>query len=184
MAVPVNVHPLDARALADNAAGLEMPMWTPWPLPSGWLVTGHGHVGTAPAARATVFVCSGPNPLGDPLGGNADMLVVAEEPGTGLGAQFSGLDTTDPEPGFNLGSPHAKATVGGHPTPLWCVPGAAPDRAAYAGEAAGRWLWLVLHPETAGVLLIEEMVLADVRELGREVLLLGYGERSTRLEAS
>jgi hypothetical protein len=107
---------------------------------------------------------------------------VAEEPGTGLGSRFAGLATTDPGPGFNHGSPHVKATVGGHPTSLWCVPGAADDRAVYAGEAAGRWLWLVMHPETAGALTMEEIVLADVRDLGREVELLAYGERSRWLD--
>jgi hypothetical protein len=176
----LHVHPLASRALAEHAVILDVPVWAPWPLPAGWLVTGHGHVGTVTQARATVFVCSGPNPLG----GTADMLVVAEEPGTGLGSRFAGLDSTDPEPGFNHGSPHVKATVGGHPTSLWCVGGAAIDRAVYAGEAAGRWLWLVMHPETAGVLTVEDLVLADVRDLGREVELFAYGERSRWLDVA
>ena len=178
MVAPLHVHPLDPRALAEHAVVLDVPVWAPWPLPAGWVVTGHGHVGEVTRARATVFACSGPNPLG----GTADMLVVAEEPGTGLGSRFAGLATPDPGPGFNHGSPHVKATVGGHPTSLWCVPSAAVDRAVYAGEAAGRWLWLVLHPETAGALTMEEIVLADVRDLGREVELLAYGERSRWLD--
>jgi hypothetical protein len=178
MLVPLHVHPLDARSLAEHATVLDLPVWAPWPLPSGWVVTGHGHVGTVTRATATVFVCSGPNPLG----GAADMLVVAEEPGTGLGARFAGLDTSDPGPGFHQGTPHAKAMVGGRPTSLWCVPTAAADRAVYAGEAAGRWLWLVLHPETAGALMMEEIVLADVRDLGREVELFAYGDRSAWLD--
>jgi hypothetical protein len=110
------------------------------------------------------------------------MLIVAEEPGTGLGSRFAGLDSSDPEPGFNHGSPHLKVTVGGHPTPMWCVGSAATDRAVYAGEAAGRWVWLVMHPETAGVLTVEELVLADVRDLGREVELFAYGDRSRWLD--
>jgi hypothetical protein len=175
---PLSVHPLDAQALLAHAAVLDLPMWAPWPLPAGWLVTGHGHVGDATSARATVFVSGGPNPLG----GDADMIVVAEEPGTGLGSWFAGLETPDPGPGFHAGSPHAKATVGGHPTSLWCVHTAASDRAAYAGEAAGRWLWVVLHPESAGALMMEELVFADVRDLGREVELFAYGERSGWLE--
>lgn len=176
----LHVHPLDSRALAEHAVILDVPVWAPWPLPAGWVVTGHGHVGAVTQARATVFVCSGPNPVG----GTADMLIVAEEPGTGLGSMFAGLESTDPEPGFNHGSPHLKATVGGHPTSLWCVSSAATDRAVYAGEAAGRWLWLVMHPETAGVLTVEELVLADVRDLGREVELFAYGERSPWLDVA
>ena len=178
MSGPLHVHPLDARALAEHSAVLDQPLWAPWPLPAGWIVTGHGHVGTVLEARATVFVCSGPNPLG----GGADMIIVSEEPGTGLGSEFAGLDSPDPGPGFNHGAPHVKAMVGGHPTSLWCVPRAAPDRAVYAGEAAGRWLWLILHPESAGALTMEELVLADVRDLGREVELLAYGERSRWLD--
>lgn len=178
--VPLQVHPLDARSLLEHATILDLPVWAPWPLPAGWLVTGHGHVGTVLEPHATVFVCSGPNPVG----GTADMLIVAEELGTGLGSRFAGLRSPDPGPGFNHGSPHAKAMVGGHPTPLWCVHTAAADRAVYAGEAAGRWLWLVLHPESAGALMMEEIVLADVRDLGREVELFAYGERSRWLDES
>ena len=71
MLVPLHVHPLDARSLAEHATVLDLPVWAPWPLPSGWVVTGHGHVGTVTRATATVFVCSGPNPLG----GAADMVL-------------------------------------------------------------------------------------------------------------
>lgn len=180
MSLPLHVHSLDARALADHATALEMPMWAPWPLPAGWLVTGHGHVGSVRGSPGTVFVCSGPNPLG----GSADLMVVAEEPGTGLGSRLAGLASSDPGPDFGHGAPHAKATVGGRPTSLWCVHTAASDRAVYAGEAAGRWLWLVLHPVTAGALLMETLVLADVRDLGREVELLAYGGRSPWLDLS
>jgi hypothetical protein len=180
MSVPLHVHPLDARTLVEHAVVLDLPVWAPWPLPAGWLVTGHGHVGSIPHVRATVFVCSGPNPLG----GAADMVVVAEEPGTGLGSRIAGLDAPDPEPGFDQGTAHAKATVGGRPTSLWCVPSVPPDRAVYAGEAAGRWLWMVMHPASAGALMVEEIVLADVRDLGREVELFAYGERSPWLDLS
>lgn len=180
MALPLHVHPLDARSLAEHAVVLDVPMWAPWPLPAGWLVTGHAHLGNVTGAQATVFVCSGPNPLG----GEADLMVVAEELGTGLGGRLAGLVTTDPGPGFGHGTPHAKATVGGHPTSLWWVPAAPSDRAVYAGEAAGRWLWLVMHPETAGALMMEEIVLADVRDLGREVELFAYGQRSRWLDLS
>jgi hypothetical protein len=180
MPLALHVHPLDARALVEHAVVLDLPLWVPWPLPSGWLVTGHGHVGQAHRTRGTVFTCSGPNPFG----GSADMVVVAEEPGTGLGSRMAGLDRLDPGPGFDSGAPHAKASVGGHPTSLWCVPTAASDRAVYAGEAAGRWLWLVIHPQIAGALMMEPIVLVDVRDLGREVELFAYGERSRWLEVS
>ncbi|MGH3367544.1 MAG: DUF6758 family protein, partial [Nocardioidaceae bacterium] len=102
----------------------------------------------------------------------------------GLGSRLADLGAPDPGPGFHHGTPHAKALVGGHPTSLWVVPISADDRAVYAGEAAGRWLWLVMHPASAGALMMETLVLADVRELGREVELLAYGDPSPWLELS
>ncbi len=60
------------------------------------------------------------------------------------------------------GAPQAKVRAGGHPTALWNV-GSAPDRATYVGEAEGVWLWLVLWPATAGVMVLEPLDLVDVR---------------------
>ncbi|MPZ59989.1 MAG: hypothetical protein GEU93_01580 [Propionibacteriales bacterium] len=165
--------------MASHAAGLMLPLWTPWPLPSGWQVAGHGHVGDPANGRATVFACRGPNPVG---GEDAELLVVAEEPGTGLGSRLAGLSSPDPGPEFGFGMPQAKVLITGRPTSLWWVSSAAPDRAVYAGEAAGRWIWLILHPESAGALLMEELSLADVRDLGLEVELLKYGDLSPRLQ--
>ncbi|MGH3365576.1 MAG: DUF6758 family protein, partial [Nocardioidaceae bacterium] len=62
MSSPLHLHPLDARALAEHAAVLDLPLWAPWPLPAGWLVTGHGHVGEPGQTRATVFACGGQSP--------------------------------------------------------------------------------------------------------------------------
>jgi len=41
--------------------------------------------------RATGVVTSGPNPMGGP----ADLMLVAEEPGVGLGARFAGVEGAD-----------------------------------------------------------------------------------------
>src|SRR4051794_40294887 len=70
------------------------PVWSPWPLPPGWLVTGVGWAGDGRScARATVVALSGPAPVTD---GPADLLLVAEEPGVGLGTRLAGLAGTDP----------------------------------------------------------------------------------------
>lgn len=139
----------------------EVPFWLPWPLPTGWLVTGLTHAGDERhGLRAGVVACSGPNPVGGP----ADLLVVAEEPGVGLGAHLAGM--TGPDPGAEMiasTGPHAKIHAAGHPTALWCVDGA-PDRAVYVGEALGCWLWLVLWPATAGALVADHITLMDLRE--------------------
>ncbi|MFS1300407.1 DUF6758 family protein [Streptosporangium longisporum] len=157
----------------------QVPVWVPWPLPAGWLVTGFADVGDErDGARATVTALSGPSLTHGP----ADLLIVAEEPGVGLGAALAGLEGTDPGTGFDKGPPHAKVDVRGHPTALWCVT-AAPDRAVYAGEALGNWLWTIVWPVEAGYLItLAELSLRDLRERD-QALDLPFGAFSPRLAA-
>lgn len=165
---PVTVP--SATLLTQLGARSELPLWLPWPLMSGWVIGAAMHAGDdAAGVQATAVALSGPNPFG----GAADLVLVAEEQGVGLGAGIAGLDA--PDPGSVVQShPHAHVDVDGRSVPLWCVDGA-PDRAVYAGESTGRWLWIVLYPQSAGVLLLEDLVVADARDLGREVELLPYG---------
>ncbi|GAA0564051.1 DUF6758 family protein [Actinomadura livida] len=159
-----------------------VPVWTPWPLPLGWLVTGFATVGDdRSGARATAVALSGPGLLAGP----ADMVLIAEEPGIGLGAHYAGLDGSDPGEVFDA-PPHVKLDVSGpaatcgHSVPMWTVNGQA-DRAVFVGEAMGHWLWVVLWPADAGVLLLERQTLLDLREPGME-LDLPYGAYSPRLD--
>src|SRR5262245_12915934 len=70
-------------ALDAMLAGAQVPVWLPWPLPAGWLVTGFAEAGDErTGARACVVAVSGPAFQEGP----ADLLLVAEEPGIGLGA--------------------------------------------------------------------------------------------------
>ena len=55
---------------------------------AGFAGAGDERTGT----RASAVALSGPNPVG----GLAEMLVVAEDPGVGLGAALAGLDSVDP----------------------------------------------------------------------------------------
>ena len=56
---------------------------------------------------------------------------------------------------------------------------AAPDdRAVFAGEARGLWLWAVVWPEQSGLLMYDELVLTDLRDAGAEVDLLPCGALS------
>jgi Family of unknown function (DUF6758) len=151
-----------------------VPVWLPWPLPTGWLVTGFAGAGDGSGCRACVVALSGP----DPVGGLGDMLLISEEPGVGLGARFAGITGPDPGEGFASGAPHAFVRFGHHEFPLWHV--AAPDLAAFAGEVLGNWLWIVLWPDTAGMLLVEALSLRDLRDPGQD-LDLPYGPRSARL---
>jgi Family of unknown function (DUF6758) len=160
------------EALLRTAA---VPVWVPWPLPVGWLVTGFAGAGDERiGARACAVALSGPNPVGGP----GDMLLVAEEPGVGLGARLAGLDGPDPGEDFAAKPPYATFQYGGHEFPLWHVQ--APDCAVFAGEAMGNWLWAVLWPDTAGVLLVETLTLRDLRDPGQD-LDLPFGAISPRL---
>lgn len=176
------VHPL-LPAFSPSADGLDgllrttrdVPVWLPWPLPPGWLAAGFAGAGDERTGiRGSVVALSGPNPLGGP----GDMLIVAEEPGTGLGAGLAGLDSVDPGAEFACCPPSAAASFGNHDIPLWLVD--SPDRAVFAGEAKGRWLWLVLWPETAGTLLIDPIELRDLRDPWQD-LDIPFGARSPRL---
>lgn len=164
-----------AEALEHLRGFARVPVWLPWPLPAGWLVSGLGYVGDERSGgRATVVACSGPAPLGGP----ADMVLVAEEPGTGVGAWYAGLPGPDPGPEVGVGPPAAKVEAAGHPTALWNLP-ASSGCAALAGEARGLWLWVVLWPTDAGVLLVEQMTLRDVRAEAAHVP--AFGARTPRL---
>ena len=152
-----------AHAVADSAS---VPVWLPWPLPRGWLVTGVASAGDErTGARATALACSGPAPLG----GVAEVILVAEEPGVGLAARYAGL--TGPDPGAIPDDRpcDAKITAAGHPTALWAWEGAANDRSVYVGEALGCWLWVVAWPDSAGFLLVDDFTLLDLRGTGHEL---------------
>jgi len=157
------VSALRERVRSANGDDGTMPVWVPWPLPSGWTMTGAAWAGDdRTGVRATGVALTGPAPLQD---GPADMVVVAEEPGVGLGAGLAGVPGPDLGPALSPvveSSPaDAKVRVGAHPSPLWAVP-SAPDRSAYVGAARGRWLSVITWPASAGYLLAEELVLADL----------------------
>jgi len=152
---------LAAESVDHVRAHTSVPLWVAWPLPAGWMVTGLGYAGDdRSGTRATLLACSGPAPL---EGGAADLILIAEEPGVGLGARYAGLPGPDPGIGFDREAAHAKVEADGHPTALWALeaPG---DCAAFCGEAKARWLWAIVWPATAGVLLYEDLVLTDLRE--------------------
>lgn len=174
---PLHVMSRPGPEALDHVVALaRVPVWLPWPLPTGWVVTGLGYAGDDRSdGRAVVVACSGPSPVGGP----GDLVLVAEEPGVGLGARYAGLPGPDPGAGFDLGPPHAKVEAAGHPTPLWSID-AGPDVAVYVGEAKGLWLWTVLWPAGTGMLLLEDFLLRDLRDGGPD-LDPPYGAPTPRL---
>ena len=157
------------------------PTYLPWPLGPGWAVTDFAVVaGGGDPARATLTCVSGSSALDGPV----DVLVISEEPGVGLGARVAGLsddrtgDRVDPGAELGQGSPLVKVRLGSYPVGLWSVStsgtGGEWDRSVLAGEAEGRWLWLVLRPASAILLLRDDWILRDVSGLGPPLVELPF----------
>jgi hypothetical protein len=175
------------EALIQTAARSQVPLWLPWPLPQGWLVSGLRHAGDEHSGPvATVLALSGPNPIvldaHDALA--ADLLLVAEQPGVGLAAHLAGLDGIDPGTALASGPSDAKLVVAGHETPMWSFAfGDDEDDTAgvaYVGEALGEWLWVLLWPRPASAVLLEHFALLDLRD-PQHAYTLPYGALSPRL---
>ncbi|GHA44314.1 hypothetical protein GCM10010345_56040 [Streptomyces canarius] len=173
------VIPPSVEALNVVVHRTQVPVWMPWPLPVGWLFTGVAYAGDdRSGGRATAVACSGPGPLGGP----GELILIAEELGVGLGAHYAGIDGPDPGSYMNVEKPpEAKVLAAGRPTPLWHVYRTPDDRAVFAGEALGMWLWAVMWPEQSGLLMYDELVLTDLREAGAELDLVPCGALSPRL---
>ena len=156
------------------AATPGFPTYLPWPMSPGWSVTDFAAVGDPPdRATATLTCCSGTSELDGPV----DVLVVAEEPGTGLGARCAG--TRHDDPGVGDGPPAVKVRIESLQVSLWPVttsgqPGEW-DRSVVVGEAHGRWLWIVMRPASAMLLLADEWILRDVSGLGPPLVEMPFG---------
>ena len=173
----------------DLVAHLELarplPTWLPWPVPPGWHLTDFGCVTDPDRAATAVFTtCSGPSELD----GVVEVTVVTEEPGVGLGARIAQVTHTDPGREAVDGAPAARIRVDEVAVSLWPVPttvaeldGPAAeasllDRSVLVGEAGGRWLWLVLRPAPAALLLHAKWLLHDVSALGPALVDLPFGQ--------
>jgi hypothetical protein len=158
----------------------DFPTLLPWPMGPGWHVSGFGVVSDGKArARATVTVCSGTSALDGPV----DVLVVSEEPGTGLGNRVARLPGDTPG---ELGDdpPLARVRVGQVSVPMWPMStSAAPasahaaelDRFVLVGEESGRWLWMVIRPASAMLLLRDEWILRDAAHIGPPLVEVAFG---------
>lgn len=177
------ITPLWRPAKADYGAFVEhltqagsMPTFLPWPLSPGWAISDFGAVASAGGeGRATFVTCSGPSELD----GVVELSVVSEEPGVGLGSRCAGVIRTDPGAEIGEGPPLAKVRIDSHPISLWPVltsdTDVTFDRSVFAGEAEGRWLWVVLRPASAALLLKDEWILMNIAELGPELIDLPFG---------
>lgn len=170
---------LDYETFAEYLGRAEpLATWLPWPLPPGWQVTDFGVVRgelDTDEPRAVVVGVVGASDAE----GVVELALVSEEPGIGLGARVAGVDQTDPGREAGVGAPMLKIRVDGNAVPLWTVsvPDDEPllDRAVLVGEAAGRWLWVVVRPASAVLLLPAMPEVLDVSGLGPELMALPFG---------
>jgi hypothetical protein len=182
-----NVVPLWRSATADYSTFADvmlrsagMPTYLPWPMSPGWTIADFGCVaGPEGPALATVTTTVGASALD----GDVEVTVVAEEPGVGLGARAAGTTRADPGGSVGVGPASVRLRVDSHPVPLWAVPSGDADdllaRSVFAGESGGRWLWLVMRPASAALLLRDEWLLADVGGFGPEAIEMPFGGTPT-----
>jgi len=163
----------DAFAAHLERAG-RFPTYLPWPLVAGWRVTDFGVVCDRFGPRATVTATAGTSELDGPI----DVVVVTEEPGTGLGSRVAGLASSEPA-GLEEGTPVARIRIDRTPVSLWPVSTSASDgefdRTVLAGEAHGRWLWLVLRPASAVLLLRDGWTMRDAAGVGPALVETEFG---------
>ncbi len=162
----------------ERADGL--PTYLPWPLRPGWSVVDFGVASSGIGPGATLSVVSGPSEIDGPV----DLLLVAEEAGVGLGARFAGTPGADPGPGLGDGPPATRIRIGSQLVSLWPVSIHAAvgewDRSVLAGEAGGRWLWLVVRPAAALLLFQDGWELRDVSGLGPSLVELPFDDSHPR----
>lgn len=165
------------EAFAEHlAATRQFPTYLPWPMGPGWSVTDFAAVADgAGGARATLTCVSGTSELDGPV----DVLVVAEEAGTGLGGRCAGTRYDDPGAEIALRVPTARVRIGSQQVSLWDVSTSTADgefdRSVVAGEAGGRWLWIVLRPASALLMLRDDWFLRDVSHVGPELVEVPFG---------
>lgn len=151
------------------------PTYLPWPMSPGWSVSDFATVGADGRTRATMTCVSGTSQLDGPV----DVLVVSEEAGTGLGQRVAGTPYEDPGSEIGAGAPAVKVRIESQVVPLWPISVSAVtgewDRSVVAGEAAGRWLWLVLRPASAILLLRDDWILRDVSTAGPQLVEMPFG---------
>ena len=158
-----------------RAAG-GFPTYLPWPMSPGWRVTDFAVVGADPdRTRATMTCCSGTSQLDGPV----DVIVVTEETGTGFGSRIAGTVHDDPGSDIGEGPPAVKVRIDSQVVNLWPVSTSAAsvewDRSVVAGEARGRWLWLVLRPASAMLLLRDDWILRDISSAGPQLVEMPFG---------
>lgn len=156
----------------------QIPVYLPWPMSPGWRISDFGVVvdrqDDEARASATFTTTTGISDLDGPV----EVTLVIEEPGIGLGTRSAHTSAVDPGGQFDSGPPLVHVRVDGHQVPLWPVDtshNSPLSAGVLAGEARGRWLWVIMRPASAVLLLRDEWLLADVTEFGPEAVEMPFG---------
>jgi hypothetical protein len=172
-------HPSYTSMAEHLARTAGFPTYLPWPLAAGWRVADFGAVGESGRPRATMVSVHGMSPDD----GSVSLTTVAEEPGCGLGARVAGTVLTDPGADIADRPADARLRVGGSTVPMWTVSthqaSGEFDRSVLAGEADGRWFWLVVRPASALLLMREAWHFADASSIGAPLLAVPFGGAPT-----
>jgi hypothetical protein len=153
------------------------PTYLPWPLGPGWSISDFAAVAPKHGQAVASMTCvSGTSALDGPV----DVVVVSEEAGTGLGPRIAGLaDGADPGREIGEGPAPVRVRLESRAVGLWPVSVSGSDgeldRSVLLGEAEGRWLWLVLRPASAILLLRDDWILRDVSATGPGLVALPFG---------
>ena len=174
----------DYQALAEMLGRCrEVPTYLPWPMSPGWSVADFGCVGDGSGRSATLTTTVGTSDLD----GEVSVCVVLEDAGVGLGARCSRAPYVDPGDQVGRGPAAIRVRAAGRPVPLWPVEVGETtedteplDRSVFAGECEGRWLWLVMRPAPAALLLHDEWLLADVSDFGPQAVEMPFGGTAPR----
>jgi hypothetical protein len=170
---PVEAGYADFVDHLETTAGL--PTYLPWPLSPGWRITDFAALGPPGDAIGSMACVSGTSELDGPV----DLTVVTEEAGAGLGARVAGTRYSDPGDQIGLGPATVRVRIDSLTVSLWPVSVSDSsgdlDRSVVAGEAHGRWLWMVLRPASAILLLRDDWILRDVSGLGPPLVELPFG---------
>lgn len=185
------------------AAG-DFPTWLPWPLGSGWTVSDVARVGDAPVL-ATASRITGETPQDGPVdlcvvgeepgtgyGARlAGLASVDPGPDVGRGSPVAHVRLGTRPVALWLVSPGAErdelggSALGGSIGDrsigdlsigdLSIGDRSIGDRSVLVGEAAGRWLWWVVRPASALLLLQDGWTLEDASRIGPALLELPFG---------
>lgn len=171
-------HRLDLDGLREVSELVpELSVFVPWPMSPNWSIADLGCV--AGGQSATFSVVRG-STIPD---GDVEITIVSEEPGVGLGARCAELAGVDPGHQFDVGSerPSAYVRIDSRAVPLWIIKTLDPEAdpfalTAFAGEADGRWLWVIVRPASAALLMRDDWLLADIAGISEDALGMPFGE--------